>query len=67
MVKTQAPFLPSGIRDTIEYAIFLEGHCQETAEFDSRGSLFQPVWIYEGGKNPTLNFRSVGVFGSPQD
>ena len=25
--------LASGISDIIEYAVFLEGHCQETAEF----------------------------------
>ena len=34
MVKTQAWFLPlvTGISDSIEYGIFLEGKCQETAE-----------------------------------
>ena len=32
-----------------------------------RGSLFKPVWFYEGGENPTLNFRAVGVFGYPQE
>ena len=35
---------------------------------DCRSLIFQPVWIYEGGaKTSTLNFRAVGVFGSPQD
>ena len=30
--KSGLVFAP-GIRDTIEYAIFLEGQCQETTEF----------------------------------
>ena len=67
MVKTQASFFAPGTSDTIEYAIFLECQCQETAEFNSRGRLFQPVWIYEDAESSTLNFRPVGVFGSPQD
>ena len=67
MVKTQAWFLPlvTGISDSIEYGIFLEGKCQETAEH------FNLYGFMRGGgggaKTSTLNFRAVGVFGSPQD
>ena len=46
---------------------FLKVNAKILQNFDSRGSLFQPVWIYERLKTPTLNFRAVGVFGSPLD
>ena len=67
MVKTQASFLPLVLVTPKNMQYFSKVKAKRLQNFDSRGSLFQPVWIYEGAKTPTFNFRAVGVFGSPQD
>ena len=67
MVKTQASFLPLVLVTASKTQYFLKVNAKRLQNFNSRGSLFQTVWIYEGSKTPTLNFRAVGVFGSPQD
>ena len=63
MVKTQAWFLPlvTGISDSIEYGIFLEGKCQETAE----------VWYFNlygfmrGGENLNTQVQGCWSFRLP--
>ena len=67
MLKTQASFLFVVLVTASKTQYFSKANAKRPQNFNSCGSLFQPVWIYEGSKTPTLNFRAVGFFGSPQD
>ena len=63
MVKTQAWFLPlvTGISDSIEYGIFLEGKCQETAEHFNLYGFMRGG----GGRKPQHSISGLLEFSAP--
>ena len=61
MVKTQASFLPLVLVTPQNTQYFLKVIAKRLQNFDSRGSLFEPVWIYEGAETPTLILGLLGV------
>ena len=65
MVKTHASFLPLVLVIPYNTQYFLKVIAKRLQNFDSRDSLFHPVWIYDGAERPTLNFRAVGILRPP--
>ena len=67
MMKTQASILPLVLETPQNTQYFMKVNAKNCRILIAVVASFKQNGFMRGPKPPTLNFRAVGVFGSPQD